>query len=279
MACRLIPRTIGVERGRGVKSLEHPVVRPIADPSLHRRKIGVTGSDGPAYGETGADVIARVRAISPQVLLSFSCGKDSLAAWLAIRDEFDAVHAFYMYVVPGLEFVEESLAYYERFFGCRIGRYPNTSLYAMLNGLVFQPPQRIRVVDHVGLPRFSRDDVAAAFADDIGVPGSVYTAVGNRISDNLTRRMAYNRTGAVNARRRTFWPVFDWSAERMKCEFRRHGVKLPIDYRLFGRSFDGIGLRYLLPIKQNFPRDYARILEWFPLADLEVWRYERQRPQ
>lgn len=229
--------------------------------------------------QTCESVIAEIRAKSPEILLSFACGKDSIAAWLAVRERFEAVHAFYLYLVPGLEFVEESLDYYERFFGCRIGRYPNPNLYRMLNGLVFQPPERIEVVEQVGLPNFDRDDVAAAFAEDVGAPKDAYTAIGNRISDNLTRRMAFKRTGAINARRRTFWPVFDWSNARLRDEFRRHNVKLPIDYRLFGRSFDGIGLRYLWPIKKNFPRDYARILEWFPLADLEVWRHERQRAQ
>ena len=31
----------------------------------------------------------------------------------------------------------------------------------------------------------------------------------------------------------------------------------------------------LIPIKQHFPRDYQKILEWFPLADLELFRLEK----
>jgi hypothetical protein len=29
-------------------------------------------------------------------------------------------------------------------------------------------------------------------------------------------------------------------------------------------------------MKKHLPRDYARLLEWFPLADLEVFRWEHR---
>ena len=43
-------------------------------------------------------------------------------------------------------------------------------------------------------------------------------------------------------------------------------MPLPVDYEMFGRSFDGIDYRFISPIKERFPDDYARILEWFPMA-------------
>lgn len=227
--------------------------------------------------ETSNSVIDAIAQSSPTVMLSFSCGKDSIAAWLAIRGRFEKIVPFYMYLIPDLEFVEESLLYYERFFDSRISRYPSPSLYRMLNNCVFQPPERIRVVDEVGLPDFDRDDVQQVCAEDNALPASCFTAIGNRISDNLVRRMAYRRSGAINHTRKTFWPIFDWTNDDLRKSFRASGVKLPIDYSMFGRSFDGLNIRYLWPIKQKFPRDYARILELFPLADLEVYRYEHQR--
>ena len=41
------------------------------------------------------------------------------------------------------------------------------------------------------------------------------------------------------------------------------------------RSFDGIHVGYLVPIKKNAPKDYKQILEWFPFVEAEVWRHER----
>ena len=52
-------------------------------------------------------------------------------------------------------------------------------------------------------------------------------------------------------------------------------VKLPIDYEMFGKSFDGLDYRFLKPIKERFPEDYAKIKEFFPLIDLEILRYDK----
>lgn len=76
------------------------------------------------------------------VRLAFSPGKDSLAAWLALRDAGVEVAPFHLYLVPDLEFVDESLAAYERFFDTRIPRLPHPSLYRWLNVLMSQPPGR-----------------------------------------------------------------------------------------------------------------------------------------
>ena len=39
-----------------------------------------------------------------------------------------------------------------------------------------------------------------------------------------------------------------------------------------GQATDGLDYRFLRPIKENSPKDYKRILEWFPLAELELHR-------
>ena len=78
---------------------------------------------------TGEEVIGQVRAACQDTLLAFSAGKDAIAAWLAIRPHFERVIPYYLYLVPGLEFVEESLAFYERFFGAKIARLPHSRLY------------------------------------------------------------------------------------------------------------------------------------------------------
>ena len=51
-----------------------------------------------------------------------------------------------------------------------------------------------------------------------------------------------------------------------------NNCKVPIDYKIFGRSFDGLVYRFMLPLKKYFPNDYAKIKEYFPLIDLEIER-------
>lgn len=69
---------------------------------------------------SGIKTIQKVREMQDKTLLAFSTGKDAIAAWLAIREHFDEVIPYYLYLIPDLEFVEESLAYYEKFFGTKI---------------------------------------------------------------------------------------------------------------------------------------------------------------
>lgn len=210
-------------------------------------------------------------------LLSFSCGKDSIGAWLKLRDNFDYILPYYLYPVPGLEFVEDSLLYYEQFFGTRILRLPHPSLYRWLNNFVFQPPDRWRIIQELALPEFDYDGINTVLKEDYNLPNPTYQASGVRMNDSLQRRTAMLTHGPLSEKRQTFCPVFDWTADDLYNAISKAGVKLPIDYKWFGRTFDGLDYRFLKPIKDNAPRDYQRILEWFPLADLEIFRREQRK--
>ncbi len=225
---------------------------------------------------SGPDVIARVRQETDTILLAFSCGKDSIAAWLAVREHFDRVIPFYMYLVPGLRFVEESLTYFESFFGTPIIRMPHPSLYRMLNACVDQPPERLRIIEAARLPEFEYDDVTALIVQDRGLPKSTWIANGVRAADSPNRRAAINKYGPLNWKRQNFYPVWDMVKDELIALLDQHRIRLPVDYELFGRSFDGVDHRFLTPLKQHRPDDYATILEWFPLAFLDAWRYQKQ---
>jgi 3'-phosphoadenosine 5'-phosphosulfate sulfotransferase (PAPS reductase)/FAD synthetase len=81
--------------------------------------------------------------------------------------------------------------------------------------------------------------------------------------------------GTISYNQLKYHPIWDWKKRDLIDCFNKHKIKLPIDYKLFGRSFDGLDLRFLMPLKKHLPNDYKKILEWFPLAELEIFRYER----
>lgn len=223
---------------------------------------------------SGSETIAEMASKHKGTIVAFSCGKDSVAAWLAIRESFDRVVPYYLYLVPGLEFVEESILHYEQYFRCRIMRLPHPSLHRMLNNMVFQPPEHCLVIEQAQLPNHSYEDVRQVVCESSGLPGGTYVADGVRAADSPMRRVAINTHGPISHGQHKYHPVWDMVKADMVALFRRHGVKLPREYNWFGRSFDGLDLRFLVPIKKHAPRDYQRILEYFPLADLEVFRWE-----
>jgi hypothetical protein len=226
------------------------------------------------------EVIRQIRARQAVTLLAFSGGKDAIASWLVLRDHFDDVEPVFMYTVPELEFVEVSLRYYEQFFGKRIRRFPHPSFYRMLRNLVFQPPEHCAAIEAMeGKSRLFLDydyniQNAQALAD-AGMPVTTYCANGVRAADSIMRRMNFQRNGPITDSRRAFYPIWDWTKEALIKRLAAAKIKVPIDYRLFGRSLDGIDYRFLGPIRTHFPADYKKILEWFPLAEAELFRFEQ----
>ncbi len=229
---------------------------------------------------SGLDLIERVReATGDTTLLAFSRGKDSIGAWLAIRDHFE-VRPFFKVMVPGLEFVEESLAYYEKWFGTRIERVMHTALPRWLTSGVFQTPGHALDVAGIHWPRkYGEPEARAAVLALTGVPEHTMTATGVRAADSTQRRTAITQHGVMNLKpkHRVYHPIWDWNKARLVTEIRRSGVALPIDYRIWGRTFDGLTVQYVAPLKRHLPDDYRRVVEMFPLIDIETWRYERAK--
>lgn len=210
-------------------------------------------------------------------MLAFSTGKDSIAAWLQMRKYFKHIVPFYRYAVPGLKFVEDSLKYYEDFFGCHIYRLPHPSLFRKLTVGVFEPPDRAGVL----LSEYAIDlnTYTYAIMNDMirkaeCLPNAAFTGVGVRMADSPMRRVSVKVHGAINFNEKNFFPVYDWKKEDLLREFDAAGIKLPVDYKIWGRTFDGLNYSFIKPLKEWFPEDYQRVLDWFPLAELEIGRWE-----
>lgn len=222
---------------------------------------------------SGEDAIKIIRDRTDTILLSFSCGKDSLALWLKLREHFRII-PFYMHGVPNLEFVESSIRYYEDYFETHIIRVPHPSFYRQLKNFVFQPPERVAIIRSANLPNFTYDDLSNFIGTDAGLD-DIWTANGVRAADSIGRRSSINSNGPINWNRQYFYPIWDMRIAELEALIEGEGVFLPYDYQLFGRSFDGIDHRFLHLIKEHYPEDYQRILDWFPLAELELMRYEQ----
>lgn len=224
-----------------------------------------------------AELCEQMAAECDTAILAFSTGKDSIAAWLQMRRYFTRIVPYYCYCVPGLEFVEESLRYYEDFFGCHIYRLPHRSFFRWLRGYVYQPPARATTIERADLPsdeEYNDDTIGDLIRNCAQLPDGAYVGNGVRMADSPYRRIGLKTHGAINHNAKRFYPVYDWKKEDLMRAFLESGVKLPVDYRLFGRTFDGLDYRFLKPIKEHYPRDYEKIMDWFPLAELEIRRRE-----
>lgn len=206
-------------------------------------------------------------------ILSFSRGKDSIVSWLKLKRFFKIIVPVYLYSIRGLSFVEDSIKYYEDFFKTRILQMPHPSYYRWFNKFVFQAPDNLWKIESLGLPDFTYDDVFDIIREKCGIKAA-FGATGVRSSDSVMRRMIINKYGPLNWKRKTFFPVFDYKKEDLVHELNGSGIHLPVDYLWFGRTFDGIDYRFISVIKEKSPGDYEKIINMFPLVELETKKIE-----
>lgn len=223
---------------------------------------------------TGAEVIARLKDEGRPVLLAFSCGKDSLGAWCALRDAGVEVVPVYLWYLPQLAFVEEELRCYERAFGSRIHRYPHPSFFRLIANGVDQPPARLRPIAELDIIVPSYVDTWSAIKDDLELPEDTWVADGVRAADSIVRRASFVKNGVMKRATRKVSPVADMLKAELMDLLDSHGIDLPIDYGIWGRSFDGIDFRFVEPMSRELPDDYAYLRRWFPLVDVELVRGE-----
>lgn len=226
------------------------------------------------------EIRARLKALDTKILVAFSGGKDAIAAELALQDAGIETELIYLYYVPGkepgktLQFVEDGLDMCAEKLGKHIHRYPHPSFYRMLNNFVFQPPERCEVIEAAQLPTVDYALMWDLIKKDLGYPPNVWVADGVRAADSIVRRASFTRHGVMKTSNWKVSPIHDWLVAEVRGRIADAGITLPIDYEWFGRSFDGLDYRFLKPIMENAPEDFAQILRWFPLASLEVFRRE-----
>ncbi len=213
-------------------------------------------------------------------LLAFSRGKDALAAWLVLRESglFHEIVPYHLNLIPGLRWIEDDLEYYEQWFGTKIIRLPHISFYRQIGELVFQPPHRESIIRELGfdqLTRLTYRDVQEWLCDDLGWDAkTAWTASGVRAADSPQRRIHIVKDKARSHKHRQFYPAFDMLIGDVRAIIERYGVRLPRDYEVFGRSFDGLDYRFVGPLKKHMPEEYERIKFWFPLVEAEILRHE-----
>lgn len=223
---------------------------------------------------SSADIREQLASEGRPVLLAFSRGKDSIASWLALRAAGVEVIPYHMYLVPGLRFVDESLAYFREWFGQPIANIPHPSLYRWLNGATFQVPERLAVIDAARLPEPDFAAVLGMLRTDLGLPAETWVADGVRACDSPVRRLSIAQHGPMKQGSRKVSVVWDWTVAEVRACITAASIDLPAEYGWFGRSFDGLDYRFLAPLRDHAPDDFRRVLDWFPLAELELFRRE-----
>jgi hypothetical protein len=248
-------------------------LQPATTKRQNESDIGFAADGRPLVSQ---ELIERVKASSPsgrKILFSFSLGKDSIAMWLYLREHFDVV-PYFLYWVPGLSFVDAALVYFEDYFGQEIIKLPHPLFYQMLRTYSYREPHELATVAAMDLLDYDFAFIDDAIAAWYGLDAP-FCAIGMRAADNIDRRNLILQQGSVGVKkRRYYYPVWDWTVDQVSRIIIDNQVKLPLDYKYWGRTLAAFDYQYLKPLREAFPADYERIRQWFPLIDAEFFRYE-----
>jgi len=173
------------------------------------------------------------------VVLGFSGGKESVAAWLYLREFFDRVVPLHACVVPGLAFVEGTLQYYEAFFGSHIYRYVNPAYWRMRREGVFQSREQMRALRGYTFPRYEMNDLVDVVRRLEGVPGA-WVATGLTVNDSQSRRGQLLHSRGETPSSRGWHPIWDWDRDRVLGAIEAAGLRLAPEYAWSPRSFNDL---------------------------------------
>ena len=216
-----------------------------------------------------------IRAETDSIFLAFSMGKDSLCAYIELAKWGGfRILPYYMYLVPGLEFVESEIKRFEDIFQTKIHQIPHPAMFRWLRNLSFQAPENCLIIEEIIDRNYEYEDIIDGLRKQL-CAHNWWIADGVRCADSPMRRLAISKHGPITQKKLKFHAVWDYSVEEVRRVISESGIALPVDYRLFGRTFDGLDYRFLGPIIENFPDDYQRIKAFFPLVEAEIFRYEK----
>lgn len=202
--------------------------------------------------------------VTDSVIVGFSGGKDSIVTLDLCFRYFKRVVPFFMYLVPGLEFQEKMLRWYENKYKTEIIRIPHFEVSEFLKYGSFTLYDHN--VDVVGIT-----DTYEYIRQKTGIH---WIAAGERCADSIVRNAMIKQSGSIDYKRGRFYPIAYWKKNDVMQYIKLRRLYLSPEQKKLGFSFRSLAGSELAVIKENYPEDYKKILKIYPFAEAGVVRYQ-----
>lgn len=206
-------------------------------------------------------------------VLHFSCGADSVASYLKLKENGIRPVLVYNYFLPHLKMVDNYINYFEKKFSERIYQFPSVLFSEMIDNALFQLPikARERFRNRIGCFELSKH-TKEKFDNflDTALGGNVIHHLGIRYSDGIRRyqHLSKNKCSFKDK----FYPIASFKVSDIQDILDRHDCLLPIEYSLWGLSFESPRAWNIGLIKEHCPETSRQITEVFPLIGAEALR-------
>lgn len=193
------------------------------------------------------------------IIFLFSAGKDAIVAGDILRQQYKGtIHWVYLYFVEGISFVESIIRHYEKRWNIKIHQYPCAETMSLMARRVGGNKRRYEM-NHI-------ETMLRKIFD------CEWIATGMKRNDSLARRGMFAKCDGIFKK---IHPVIDWSDKKIMAYINLHRLPLPITYRMgFNRSLWTINASVLVWMREAFPEDYQKIVDYLPEYGDAVFKTE-----
>ena len=217
--------------------------------------------------------------------IAVSRGKDSIACWLIIREYFKHVIPYYTVNIPTNPLPrheQEYLDYCEKQFETKIHLYVNGFVGVCIDWYLYQPWQDWDKIEDLNIDEITEKkyfDYIKSLREITGCSKNSWGCSGIKGCDNgLMRRMFTKRGIGIREEDHTFYPVYDWTHNEVFEFLAAHETKLPSDYMCHNKTIMGVPTAPQLEwLRDNMPDDYAKVLQTYPMIEVQIARNEFRR--
>jgi len=219
------------------------------------------------------DFLNKVNSLNNKInVLHFSCGADSIASYLKLKEHGINPICVYHYFIKDLPMIKNYIDWFEKKFNERIYQFPSTLFTEMFDRALYQYPLKAREKfrNRIGsdMAGFTKDVFDRFLEKTIG--GDVVFHLGLRYTDGIRRFQHLSKYGC--SYKNKFYPIVSFQIKDIQDILEKYECLLPIEYRLWGISFESPRAWNINLIKENCPVTYKMILDVFPLIGAEGLR-------
>ncbi|MDR2730923.1 MAG: hypothetical protein LBB81_08500 [Treponema sp.] len=219
------------------------------------------------------DFLSKVDSLRDKTnVLHFSTGADAVACYLKLKEHGIEPILVYHYFLPHLKMVENYINWFENKFNVHIFQFPSTLCSWWLDNVPYQHPVKAieRYRNRIGydLEGHTKEKFDKFLADTLG--GNVIFHLGLKYTDGLHRYRHLLKHGCSYGNK--FYPVASFQVKDIQSILEKNDCLLPIDYRLYGISFESPRAWSINLIKEHCPVTYKQLCSVFPLVGSEDLR-------
>jgi hypothetical protein len=161
---------------------------------------------------------------------------------------------------------------YEDHFGLKIVRLPHPMLLGDYLSGFWQPYDKMLAIGgHLG--RFSFAELTSYYLRCKNIQGFEYDCNCMKMADSLNRRLLLSKKPDIDEEKKIIYLTKYLTNKDCFDYMKENSIPLTDDYKIWGRSWDGLKYDYTMGVKKYYPEDYELIKEYFPLIEAEVLRY------